>query len=232
MYSAASLGNILIVDSETSITDLLSLNLRSEGYSVRVVASTADVTAEDMRQTHLMIVDGASQTPSGCELIARLKATVEGAPVGMIYYSAYESERVLIDALDAGADDAVRKPFSLREILARIRAVMRRRRREVRPVDTNIVSYKTLTADLTLHKATVAGEDAGLSNTEFAILALLLRNRRSYTSRIEIFRTVWPDGIGANERIVDTNISRLRRKLGTLGASIVNRSGLGYMLEE
>lgn len=232
MYSPASLGNILIVDDDTAIVDLLSVNLKSEGYSVRVIGSTSEVGTDDLRNTHLMLVDGANQQPTGCELIGRLKSTPEGAHVGKIYYSEYDNERVLIEALDAGADDSVRKPFSLREILARVRAVMRRRRAMSAAVPANIVRFKTMTVDLQRREVTVSGEPASLSNTEFAILELLLRNSSCYTSRIEIFKSVWPDGGGVNERIVDTNISRLRRKLGTLGACIVNRSGLGYMLAE
>lgn len=178
------------------------------------------------------MVDCARQEPSGCGLIETLKATPQGAAVGMIYYSEYQNERVLIDALDAGADDSVRKPFSLREMLARVRAVMRRRRRDTSVSNANIIKFKTLTVDLQRREALVENVSAGLSNTEFAILEMLLRNTGSYTSRIEIFKSVWPDGIGANERIVDTNISRLRRKLGNLGQCIVNRSGLGYMIAE
>lgn len=232
MYSPASLGNILIVDDDESIVELLSLNLRSEGYSVNVVDSTAKVTPQSLQGTHLMIVDCARQEPSGCGLIETLKATPQGAAVGMIYYSEYQNERVLIDALDAGADDSVRKPFSLREMLARVRAVMRRRRRDTSVSNANIIKFKTLTVDLQRREALVENVSAGLSNTEFAILEMLLRNTGSYTSRIEIFKSVWPDGVGANERIVDTNISRLRRKLGNLGQCIVNRSGLGYMIAE
>lgn len=233
MYAPSSLGNILIVDNDTAIVELLSLNFKSEGYSVAHKNSTAEVTADDLRGTHLMLVDCSQQSPTGCELIARLKATPEGQAVGMIYYSEYESERILIEALDAGADDSIRKPFSLREMLARVRAVMRRRRRQVPAAsNANILKFKNLTVDLRRREATIDGEPAGLSNTEFSILELLLKNHTTYTSRIEIFRAVWPEGIGANERIVDTNISRLRRKLGPLGSCIINRSGLGYMITE
>lgn len=232
MYSPASLGNILIVDDDSNIVDLLSVNLKSEGYSVRVIGRTSEVRPDDLRNTHLMLVDGADQEPTGCELIGMLKATPRGCAVGMIYYSEYDSERVLIEALDAGADDSVRKPFSLREILARVRAVMRRRRAMSSVATANVVRFKNMTVDLQRREVTVGGEPAGLSNTEFAILELLLRNTAGYTSRVEIFKSVWPEGVGVNERIVDTNISRLRRKLGPLGACIVNRSGLGYMLAE
>lgn len=232
MYSPASLGNILIVDDDKHIVELLSVNLRSEGYSVKIIPNTGDVTADDLRDTNLMIVDGSQQDPDGCSLISDLKSTTEGATTGMIYYSEYVNERTLIDALDAGADDSVSKPFSLREMLARVRAIMRRMRRNAPPRNDNVVQFKGLTVDLQRREATVDGVSAQLSNTEFSILELLLRNRHTYTSRIEIFRSVWPEGIGANERIVDTNISRLRRKLGPVGTAIVNRTGLGYMFSD
>lgn len=231
MTPQASLGNILVVDDDAAIVELLRVNLKSEGYAVKVVEHTADVTPDTLRGIHLVLIDGSEQTPTGCELIAQLKATPAGLPVGMIHYSAYDSERVLIEALDAGADDSICKPFSLRELLARVRAVMRRRMRVASSIsDANIIRHKSMQVDLTRRAVTVDGVDVNLSNTEFAILEMLLRNTGTYTSRIEIFRAVWPDGAGANERIVDTNISRLRRKLGTMGASIVNRSGLGYMI--
>lgn len=234
MYSPASLGNILIVDDDKAIVDLLCFNFKSEGYSVKVVSGPSEVTAKTIADVHLMLVDDAHNDHSGIDLISRLRDTPQGASLGIIFYSGFENERDLIEALDAGADDCMAKPFSLRGMLARVRAVMRRRRRDqaAKP-DTNIINFKSMTVDLTRKEAYISGKPAGLSNTEFAILELLLRNMSSYTSRIEIFRTVWPSGVGSNERIVDTNISRLRRKLGTVvGACIVNRTGLGYMITE
>lgn len=231
MISQASLGNILIVDSDRAICDLLRLNLRTEGYAVSVVGHTAEVTPAMLSSIHLIIVDAVDDNQSGCEFIETIKSTPRGAAIGVIYCSDFENERLLIDALDAGADDVVRKPFSLREMLARIRAVLRRRCRAATGIDdASIVRFKDMTVDMVNKSVMVEGEPVGLSNTEYAILELLLRNVNTYTSRIEIFRNVWPDGTGANDRIVDTNISRLRRKLGPVGSCIVNRTGLGYMI--
>lgn len=233
MVTHAALANILIIDDDQAITELLRLNFKTEGYSVDIIRQTADVSDVDLRNVHLIIVDGALQEPTGCEFMAALRATPAGERIGIIYCSDLSNERSLIEALDAGADDVVRKPFSLREMLARVRAVLRRRCRAAASVsEANVINFKRMKVDLTLRTASVDGEPLGLSNTEFAILELLLRNANSYTPRIEIFKKIWPDGIGANERIVDTNISRLRRKLGALGACIVNRSGQGYMLSE
>lgn len=230
MQSQSSLGNILVIDDETAITDLLLLNLRSEGYNVFVKSRTADVIPADLRNIHLVIIDAAHQTPSGFSFIANLKSTPAGQRTGVIFFSKYESERTLIEALDAGADDSLCKPFSLREMLARIRAVMRRRCRAATPAPESVVMLGDMRIDLTRKTVTINNEFVNLSNTEYAILELLIHNANTYTSRIEIFRKIWPDGAGANERIVDTNISRLRRKLGNLGSCIANRTSLGYMI--
>jgi len=229
----ASLGNILIVDDDKAITDLLQFNFKSEGYSVTVRTRTADVGDADIRAAHVLLIDAGTQSPAGCEIIGRLRSTAGGRRMGIIYYSDLPTERSLIDALDAGADDVMRKPFSLREMMARVRAVLRRRCREAAaPDEANVICFNRMKVDITARRAYVDDEALNLSNTEFAILELLMRNVNTYTPRIEIFRRVWPDGLGANERIVDTNISRLRRKLGSVGACIVNRSGHGYMLSE
>ena len=231
MSPQTSLGNILIIDDDQTVTDLLRLNLQSEGYNVVVREQTSDVLPEDVIHAQLILIDAAKQDPSGIEFIERLKHTATGHSKGVILYSSFDSERSLIQALDAGADDSIGKPFSLRVMMARIRAVMRRRGITSAPArESNIFTLGSLRVDLERRHATIDNEFVNLSNTEFAILEMLVRNADTYTSRIEIFRQIWKDSDKANERIVDTNISRLRSKLGALGGCIVNRTGLGYML--
>lgn len=225
-----SLGNILIVDDDSAIVSLLSENLNSEGYSVRVIESTAAVEVDDLQDVHLMLIDGAGQLPTGFELISQLKTTPVGERVGMIYYSEYDDESTLIDALDAGADDCVRKPFSLREFLARIRSVMRRRIRLLPTGASTMLQFKGLVLNLLSHEATFNGRPLLLTKTEINILEMLLRNRNGYTSRADILQTIWHDNADVNERTVDTNISRLRRKLSEMGAGIDNRTGHGYRI--
>ncbi|MDE6301664.1 MAG: response regulator transcription factor [Muribaculaceae bacterium] len=233
MDLSSGLGNILIIDDDKKITDLLYLNLDSEGYNVTVCASTSDIKLSELGDIHLILVDAAQQTPSGIEFIESLKETPEGEHISIIYYSNFNSERAFIDALDAGADDSVSKPFSLRELLARIRAVLRRRSAMTRSsaAPSTVINWGDMRIDLKRKTVTIENEFVNLSNTEFAIFELLIRNRSAYTSRVEIFRSIWPEGTGANERIVDTNISRLRRKLDNYGAIITNRPGLGYILK-
>lgn len=234
MTPQTSLGNILIVDHDPVISNLLEVNLRGEGYNVHVKADGNYVDLVDLRNTQLVLIDCAEQQPNGYEIIAKIKSSSYGERIGVIYCSAYTSENDLVKALDAGADDCVRKPFSLRELMARVRSVMRRRARMMAAAkahEIDVVRLGDMRIDLHRKSVTIGEEFVNLSNTEFAILELLIRNANTYTSRIEIFRKVWPEGTGANERIVDTNISRLRRKLGDLGSFIANRSGLGYMIQ-
>jgi len=230
MQYQATLGNIMVIDDDRAITDLLQINLGSEGYNVLVKDCTSNISTTDLRDIHLIIVDAANNTPSGLEFISQLKSTPAGQRIGVIFFSEYESERTLIEALDAGADDSVRKPFSLREMLARVRAVMRRRYGVAAPIPESIIHLGDMLVDMNRKSVTIDNEAVNLTNTEYAILELLLHNANTYTSRVEIFHRIWPDGTSTNERIVDTNISRLRRKLGSLGSCIVNRSGLGYMI--
>ncbi len=230
----ADLGKILIIDEDEAITDLLTLNLCTEGYNVTVMGKTSEVDLRDLHGFNLLLIDCARQEPSGISLIKTIKQSPEGDSLGVIYYSQYDSERTLVDVLNAGADDCICKPFSLREMLARINAVMRRWARSgmTRAAEKrrDIVHIGALCINTSHKTVTIDDEPVNLSNTEFAILELLVRNANTYTSRIEIFRKIWPEGTGANERIVDTNISRMRRKLGDLGSCIANRQGLGYIL--
>lgn len=227
----STLGNILIIDDDRTVTDLLRLNLSSEGYDVKVREHTAEVLPDDVISAQLVLIDAARQDPNGIKFIESLKSTPMGESKGVILYSSFDSERTLIQALDAGADDSIGKPFSLRVMLARIRAVMRRRGISASPRRTSsVLTIGNLRIDLERRHATIDNEFVNLSNTEFAILDMLVRNADTYTSRLEIFRHVWKDSEKANERIVDTNISRLRAKLGEHGSCIVNRTGLGYML--
>ena len=137
---------------------------------------------------------------------------------------------MVIDALDAGADDYIVKPFSLRELLARVKSVLRRHSVKQRKQST--IDFCGMSVNPICQTVKINGQPVTLTKTEYSILMLLLKNVDMFVSRVEIHRTVWSDSTtaGANERIVDTNISRLRKKLGDVGAHIVSRSGHGYML--
>lgn len=222
------MGQILIVD-DSNICKLLQVNLRSEGYTVDVEEVAGNVDRSALESTQLVIVDAMNQPYSGMDLIYDLKDNPATEHIGIILYSNIKSERMVIDALDAGADDYMVKPFSLREMVARVKSVMRRHRLPARTAA--VVTFESMEVDFGSQTVRIDGKPVSLSKTEFSILAILLKNVNSYVSRVEIHRRVWDDGTaGINERIVDTNISRLRKKLGEVGARIVNRSGHGYMI--
>lgn len=223
------MGQILIVDDDSNICKLLQVNLRSEGYTVDVEEVAGNVDRSALESTQLVIVDAMNQPYSGMDLIYDLKDNPATEHIGIILYSNIKSERMVIDALDAGADDYMVKPFSLREMVARVKSVMRRHRLPARTAA--VVTFESKEVDFGSQTVRIDGKPVSLSKTEFSILAILLKNVNSYVSRVEIHRRVWDDGTaGINERIVDTNISRLRKKLGEVGARIVNRSGHGYMI--
>ena len=224
-----AMGNILIVDDDPNICELLQVNLWSEGYAVDVRPVAEQIDFDSLLTTQLVIVDAMQQPYSGMDLIFDLKDNSATEHIGIILYSNIKSERIVIDALDAGADDYIVKPFSLREMVARVKSVMRRHRVPAR--SAAVISFESLEVDLNSQTTRIDGKPVALTKTEFSILALLLKNVNTYVSRVEIHRSVWADDTaGVNERIVDTNISRLRKKLGDVGSHITNRSGHGYMI--
>lgn len=230
MPSTPSMGHILIVDDDDNIAELLQINLRSEGYAVDTCRVAEEVDPETLDSVQLIIVDAMHQPYSGMDLIFDLKDNPSTEHIGIILYSSFKSERMVIDALDAGADDYIVKPFSLRELVARVKSVMRRHKAPAGRSSRTLL-FDNMEVDLASQTVRLDGTPVALSKTEFAILTILLKNVNSYVSRIEIHKKVWTDETaGANERIVDTNISRLRKKLGGIGERIVNRSGHGYMI--
>lgn len=232
MFGSSELGHILIVDDDTNITELLRVNLSSMRYSVEVVERASEVDRAVQGHTRLVIVDAMQQEYSGMDLIHDFKSDPRTEQIAIILYTAFRGESMVIEALDAGADDYLLKPFSLREMIARVKSVLRRLERSVASAPGgNIVTFMDMTISLITQTVKIGEQPISLTKTEYSLLLLLLKNRDSYVTRAEILSKVWNDDIsGGNERVVDTNISRLRKKLGDLGAHIVNRSGHGYMI--
>lgn len=230
--SVTALGKILIVDNDDNISSLLSINLRSEGYDVVVFKSAPTVKDADLSAVRLILADAMDDAYSGISLLKDIKNNPMTQHIGFIVCSMLDSERIIIEALDAGADDYIVKPFSLRELVARSKAVLRRHARQGAPVLGTNIQFHSLNLDLMTRRVTDGDTVLTLTKTEYAILELLLKNINNYVSRAEIYKQVWKDDIEkTNDRIVDTNISRLRKKLGTLSGHLVNRSGLGYMMK-
>lgn len=225
----SSLGHILIVDDDENIAELMLVNLRSEGFTVDRVNTAAEVDLDAMGDIRLVVADSMNAEMTGLDLVYDLKDNPMTEHIAVILYSNIRSERMVIDALDAGADDYVVKPFSLREMIARIKSIIRRQSRSAHN-PAACLTFENMTMDVQAQTVKIDDAPVALSKTEYAILYMLLKNMNNFVSRAEIFRRIWPDEAGGNDRIVDTNISRLRKKLGDLGARIINRSGHGYMI--
>lgn len=218
-----------MLDADSHIRELLSVNLKAEGYEVAAYADVAAANTLDLSDTRLVIIDAFGQ-PAGHDTLQMLATSTATAHLGIIVCSSGESAGEAITALDDGADDYIAKPFSLREMMARVRAVMRRRR-PVAVSQNPVATFGPLAANYTTRTFTLDGKPLNLTPTEYDILAMLMKNRDRHLTRIEIYRQVWNSPEAANnERVVDTNISRLRRKLGSLSAALQNHSGSGYIL--
>ena len=218
---------ILLVEDDAQITASLSAFLQSEGFSVETAAGETQAR-QLVEQTApgLLLVDVQLAEGSGFGVCAYARS--RGLPVIFLTASGDESSVVL--GLDMGADDYIAKPFSIREVLARVRSVLRRTAQPA--AEEKAVAFEGLRMDLTRKVCTIDGEPLALTKKEFEILALLLSSRGKIFSREEILRQVWSDEVIVLDRTIDVNITRLRRKIGPYGEHIVTRLGYGYGFEE
>lgn len=219
---------LLVVDDEALMCELLQYNLRQDGYQVDTCNSAEEALGLDLPSYSLIILDIMMGEMSGMTLAHRLKQNPSTAHIPIIFCSARDSEQDIIDGLSSGADDYVPKPFSMQEMKARVKAILTRKARKNTTTSDKIPSIQGLTLDETSRSITLDGEKVQLTNTEYAILSLFLKNRNKLFNRQEIFAHVWPDKVVVSDRTIDVNISRIRKKLGHLSANLINRSGFGY----
>lgn len=220
---------ILLVDNDSNITSLLSENLQSEGYGITIVAKAEEALTLPLHKFNLVIseIDLPGEI-DGMELLERMKDDRPTAGIPFVFCTGCDDENDIIAGLNAGADDYIAKPFSLRQFIARIRSVLRRRRNFAPAATLVTIEYRTMILNMDSRTLIIDGESVSLSPTEFTILSMLLRSRNKFFSREDIHAVAWPGEKMNNPRLVDVNISRLRKKLIAYGANIVNRSGLGY----
>ena len=215
---------ILVVDDEESLCEILQFNLEVEGYEVDVAYSAEQALDMHPERYSLILLDVMMGETSG------LKSRPETAGVPIIFCTARDTEDDTVAGLNIGADDYIAKPFSIREVLARVRSVLRRTAQPA--AEEKAVAFEGLRMDLTRKVCTIDGEPLALTKKEFEILALLLSSRGKIFSREEILRQVWSDEVIVLDRTIDVNITRLRRKIGPYGEHIVTRLGYGYGFEE
>ncbi len=219
---------ILIVDDEEGLLEILQFNLSSEGFEVDTVISAEDALNKPLENYHLILLDVMMGGLSGYKLadIIRKERQLE---VPIIFLTAKASENDLLTGFNVGGDDYIIKPFSIKEVIVRIKAILKRGR--IIPEPSHVLQSGSLVLDLGRKLVSIDDEPVTLTRKEFEILTLLLRNQGKFISRQEILDRIWSNDVIVTERNVDVNIARLRKKIGNYGNSIVGRSGYGYCFE-
>ena len=221
---------ILVVDDEESLCEILLFNLEVEGYDVDVAYSAEQALEMHPERYSLILLDVMMGEMSGFRMARLLRSKPETSHVPIIFCTAKDTEDDTVAGLNLGADDYIAKPFSIREVLARVRSVLRRT--AAQETESEAIEFDTLRMDLRRKICTIDQTEIPLTKKEFEILALLLANRGAIFSREEILRRIWSDEVIVLDRTVDVNITRLRRKIGPYGEHIVTRLGYGYGFEE
>lgn len=221
---------ILVVDDEESLCEILQFNLEVEGYEVDVAYSAEQALDMHPERYSLILLDVMMGEMSGFRMARLLKADPATAKVPVIFCTAKDTEDDTVAGLNLGADDYIAKPFSVREVLARVRSVLRRTAEA--PAERETIAFEGLEMDLRRKVCTLDGKELSLTKKEFEILTLLLSHRGVIFSREEMLRRIWSDEVIVLDRTVDVNITRLRRKIGPYGEHIVTRLGYGYGFEE
>lgn len=224
---------ILIVDDEETLCEVLKLNLENEGYDVDIAFSAEEALGYNLKEYSLILLDIMMGEISGIKMAKILKADVATANIPIIFCTARDTEDDMVMGLNLGADDYIMKPYTIRNVIARVKSVLRRtanhKNNNNTPIEKpNRLLVDGLCLDLEFKRCTVDGEEVKLARKEFELLAYLIQHRGKICSREQILSRVWSDEVVVLERTIDVNITRLRSKIGAYGSYIVTRSGFGY----
>lgn len=212
---------ILVVDDEEGIREGLREYLTLEGYDADSATGAVEALSKGIENYDLLILDVMMDVMNGFELAEKLKHTPFTSDIPIIFLTAKDTDDDMVAGLNLGADDYIPKPFSMKIVIARIEAVMRR----IKPVGVSSGGVKCDRRTLTCR---VDGKEVMLPRKEFEILALLLENPGRVFSREELMEKVWPEKVVVGDRSVDVHITRIRSKIAPYGKNVVSRSGYGY----
>lgn len=221
---------ILVVDDEEDLCEILQFNLENEGYEVDTANSAEEALKLDLTKYHLLLLDVMMGEISGFRMASMLKKEPKTAEIPIIFITAKDTENDTVTGFNLGADDYISKPFSLREVVARVKAVLKRTAKNLEQ-PTGLLRHETLVMDVEKKKVCIDGLEVPLTKKEFEILLFLLENKGRVFSREDILAHVWPDEVYVLDRTIDVNITRLRKKIGIYGKCIVTRLGYGYCFE-
>lgn len=219
---------ILIVDDEVDLLDILAYNLSKNGYEIDTARSgeeALETIARNPSAYSLILLDVMMGGINGFQTALKLREKGDDTPV--IFLTALDTESDLLHGFSVGADDYISKPFSVKEVIARVKAVISRS-----PHKSGTINIAGITIDRNTKSVSVSDETVNLTKTEYQLLLTMAQEPGRIFTREELMDRVWGDGCFVEARTVDVHITRLRKKLGHAGESIVNRSGYGYCIKE
>ena len=227
---------ILIVDDEETLCEVLKLNLENEGYDVDIAFSAEQALTYNLEAYSLILLDIMMGEISGITMAKMVKSNIKTAKIPIIFCTARDTEDDMIMGLNLGADDYIMKPYTVRNVIARVKSVLRRtsgyKGNSVIPSESieknKTLKVEGLALDLEFKRCTIDGEEIKLARKEFELLAYLISHRGKICSREQILSSVWSNEVIVLDRTIDVNITRLRSKIGVYGSYIVTRSGFGY----
>ena len=222
---------ILVVDDEQDLCEILKFNLETEGYQVETVNSAEEALTMDIAGFDLLLLDVMMGGMSGFSMAKTIKKELATANIPIIFLTARDTENDTVTGFNIGADDYISKPFSIREVMVRVRAVLRRTADDNAPTEQQFIRYQGLEMNLSKKTVAIDGEDIPFTKTEFELLQLLLEERGRVFSRQELIDRIWPKDVLVLDRTVDVNITRLRKKIGRFSKCIVTRLGFGYYFD-
>ena len=217
---------ILVVDDEESLCEILQFNLETEGFDVDVAYSAEQALQMPLAKYSLILLDIMMGAISGIKMAQMMKQNEKLSAIPIIFITAKDAEDDMVYGLNIGADDYISKPFSIREVVARIKSVLRRSTGSDK--DNAILTFDTLAVDTEKKICTLDGEEVKLTKTEMELLVMFLQYKGRIFTREEILKRVWKDEVIVLDRTFDVNITRLRKKIGDYGKYIVTRLGYGY----
>lgn len=231
---------ILVIDDEEAVCEILKFNLEKESYEVDCAYSAEEALDMDLSGYSLFMVDIMMDQLSGYDFAKRVRNVTETEFTPILFCSALSNEDSVVKGLNIGADDYVTKPFVIGEVLARVRAILRRSGQATHRMPAvneradyeSDVIFRTLRIDRNDKTVYLDGEELPLTRTEYDILLFFLIHRNRIYSREEIINQVWGDDVVVTNRTIDTNITRLRKKIGQYSNNLVTRQGFGYGFKE
>lgn len=221
---------ILIVDDEEDLCEILQFNLEGEGFETEVAYSAEEALTKDLASFQLILLDVMMGEMSGFKL-AKLLRKEQKLSVPIIFITAKTAEDELLTGFSLGADDYITKPFSVKEVIVRVKAVLKRSALEER-TELSTLAVDDLVLNLKKRKVKIGKKELELTRKEFEILAMLLKSEGYFHSREEILDRIWDDNTIVSKRTVDVHVAHLRKKLGSYGKYIRNKQGYGYTFEK